>query len=178
MRPARLHGLRFPGHRKSAEIGLCHALALQQLDSHALRYDASGVEDIAAVGDLQRRTSVLLDEQDCQAPLLQHHQAFEYLYDHPGRHPQRGLVQYQETGRVHECAPNREDLPFAATERSGELVPALAQQGENLEHLFDQPVGIADVMIGARDSRQPSLESADLRIAAKLQVVEDAQRAE
>src|SRR5262249_11695117 len=110
-----------------AEVSALHGLAAQQLGGRPLEHDLTRLEDIAAVGHLQRLLGVLLDEQDGDAVGLEPADDAEDLLHEQRGQPERGLVQHEEARAPDQGAGDGELLLLAAGQRAGELAPALAE---------------------------------------------------
>ena len=96
--------------------------------------DAIG-HHIGAVGDVEGRGHVLLDQQDGLAALLQPQDQLEDAVDHLGRQAERGLVEQHQPGLGHQRAGDGELLLLPARERARGLVAPLGQDGKQLEDL-------------------------------------------
>src|SRR3970040_551955 len=79
--------------RPHAQIGALHARVGEQRIVRALQGDTAGLEDVAAVAELERLDDSLLDEKDRQAPALADPlDGLEDLLDDPRAEPLRRLV--------------------------------------------------------------------------------------
>ena len=92
----------------------------------------AGLEDVRAVGQLERHGSILLHEQDRQASLRQATNRARDLRHHDRRQPERRLVEQQVLRLRHEAAGDGEHLLLAAGERAAELSAPLAQAREKV----------------------------------------------
>ena len=81
----------------------------------------------------------MLDEQDAQAPRLQHLQAAAHLLGHQGRQPFRGFIHQQQIGVAHERAAEREHLLLAAGEHARFGALARLERLKQLEHVLHAP---------------------------------------
>ena len=84
------------------------------------------------VGDLERVTHVLLDEQQRRAGVADRGEVAVHLVDDDRREPERELVGDEQARRLHQHAREREHPLLAARERAGDLLAPLAQAGEQL----------------------------------------------
>src|SRR5438876_514678 len=109
------------------------------LGRRALEDDAPAVEDDDVVGDVEDQLGVLLHEDDGEPLGLEATDRRHHLGHDLRRQSFRGLVHQQHPGVRHQRAGNREHLLLAARERSGDLVPALAQAWEERRHGVERP---------------------------------------
>ncbi|KOA51112.1 hypothetical protein BAAM0483_02500 [Bifidobacterium animalis subsp. animalis MCC 0483] len=85
----------------------------------------------AAVADLQATPRVLLDDDHGDAGPVHLTHANEGLVLHHRREARAWLVEQQHTRLHHQRAPHRHHLPLAAGELACQLVPAVAELGED-----------------------------------------------
>ena len=123
--------------------------------------DAADLEQVGPMRDLQRLARVLLDHQDGDAHGVDLAHQAENVAHHEGREAERGLVHQQQLRRRDERARDRHHLLLAAAERAGDLVVALPQAREALEHLVD--AALDERLVGDCEAADP-------------QVVDDGQR--
>jgi hypothetical protein len=86
------------------------------------------------VGDAQRHSGVLLDEQDRRPLTVDRADRVEDLLDQHGRQSHRRLVQQEQPGTPHEGAADGQHLLLTARQRAGHLGDALLQAREQREH--------------------------------------------
>src|SRR5437867_203114 len=109
------------------------------LGRRALEDDAPAVEDDDVVGNVEDQLGVLLHEDDGEPLGLEATDRRHHLGHDLRRQSFRGLVHQQHPGVRHQRAGDREHLLLAARERSGDLVPALAQAWEERRHGVERP---------------------------------------
>ncbi len=78
-----------------SEIGAPDAFVLHKILRHAIEDDASYLQKIGPVSDLERATGVLFHQQNRPAHFPQQRDNAQNLLDQQGRQPQRGFVQQQ-----------------------------------------------------------------------------------
>jgi hypothetical protein len=105
---------------------------VQERPAGALVRVPAGVEDVAAVADLQAPAGVLLDDHDGHAGGVDVAHARERLVLQLRREAGGRLVEEQHARLHHERAGERDDLPLAARQRPGALPAPLGQQREQL----------------------------------------------
>src|SRR2546421_8503911 len=91
------------------------------------------------VGDRDQALDVLVDHQDRLARRLQRGEASPYLLAHQRREPLGRLVEDEEVRIGHERAADGEHLLLAARESAAEVVHALGEPGEEIQHLGKRP---------------------------------------
>src|ERR671925_1221277 len=128
----------WPGGALVTEVAPANRFVLLQLRARARQGDASDLEHVRGLRELQRDVRVLLDDEHRQALLLvQLADDAEDLRDEQRRETERRLVEEQQPRTLHERAREREHLLLAAAERAGLLVAALLEPGEIAEHARD-----------------------------------------
>src|SRR4051794_25598913 len=110
-------------------------IAAQLARRPALHHPTVG-EHIAAIGDCQRGGRILLDQQDRQPVRAQAFKTGDDLLDDLGSEAERWLVKHQQTRGRHQRAADGKHLPLTAAQRTGELLPALAQDRKQLTDLL------------------------------------------
>ena len=113
----------------AAEVGGLDRRVLGELGAGALADDLARLEDVGAVGPLERLGGVLLDEQHGGALLVDLRDDVEDLLDELGRQPHRRLVQQQQLRVGHQRAADGQHLLLAAGHRAGDLRSALRRGG-------------------------------------------------
>ena len=113
-------------------------------------HDAAGLDQIGAVGQIQRQIGVLLDDQETDAiGPVDRAQDFENVGDDQRREAERGFVEQQQAGSQQQRARDREHLLLASRERAGLLAPALREPRkipeDPLEIRLDRVAILADV---------------------------------
>src|SRR5258706_1694544 len=100
-----------------AEIELAHQVIVAQLGDRAGRDDLAMLQQIAALGDGQRQTGILLDQQDGRAEDVADlgNDRANFL-DHDRRQAERGLVEQQDSWPRHQPAGDRQHLLLPAAE--------------------------------------------------------------
>ena len=122
--------------RTLAEVRLANLLVVSSSFGLVREDDVAGLEDVAAVGGVERHQRVLLDEQDRRALRVDLADDLEDLLDEDRREPHRRLVEQQQLRPRHERAPDREHLLLAAGERSG-LCSCAPQPREQVEDALE-----------------------------------------
>src|ERR1039457_2459028 len=130
----------------SFEIGRAHFGPRQELRAGALHGDRSVDHHIAAVSELQRMKSVLLDEKDRQSlALVEIGDDLEDLLDDERRQTERRLVQEQKTRPAHQRPRDRQHLLLAAGKRSAALGRALLEAGKKCEDAREVLVEMGEI---------------------------------
>src|SRR4051794_6045968 len=106
---------------------------MQQILAAAVERDASGLDDIAVVGQRQGGLRILLDEQDRRSLLLQFADDGEDALHHDRRQAHRRLVEHEQLRAAHHRPADSEHLLLAAGEHARRLGSPLAEHGEQLE---------------------------------------------
>src|SRR5258708_3421704 len=88
------------------------------------------LQDVGAIGDLERARRVLLHQHHREPVPSQPHDRVEHVVDEAWGEPERRLVQHHHPRAHHEGAPHREHLLLAAAQRAGELAATLAEPGK------------------------------------------------
>src|SRR5690348_978913 len=120
-----------------AEIGLAHALVVQELGAGAGEDDTPVLEHVSAARDLERDGDVLLDEQDGDAALVQHMDGMQHLLHDERREAKRGLVEHDELRRAHQAAADGEHLLLAPGHRAGDLRATLLEAWKEREYFVE-----------------------------------------
>src|SRR5581483_458381 len=108
---------------RMSKIARAHVRVRQQLASRAVHADAASLHDVSAVGKLQRKIGILLDQQHGHPGLAEAaHRAHHFRY-HERREAKRRLVEQQELRSGHHGAAEGEHLLLAAGQRAGGLAP-------------------------------------------------------
>src|SRR5438128_407707 len=123
-------------HSLEPEIGLPHAVVVQELAARAAHDDAAVLEHVGALRDLERHGDVLLDQQDGEAALVEEVDGAQHLLHHQRGEAERGLVEHDELGRTHQAAADGEHLLLAAGHGAGDLRAALLEPREQREHIL------------------------------------------
>src|SRR5262249_13728917 len=134
----------------AAEVHALHVLARFELARRAASHQASDLEEVSVVGDLQGLACVLLDHEDRQAARVDLPDLVEEAVQNLRRQAERGLVQEEESRPRHQGAGDREHLLLAAGERAGELCLSLAQPREQREDLVQSGPELLTVDPGER----------------------------
>ena len=127
--------------------------------------DATGLDQVAAVGDGETLLGVLLDQQDADAGLADAGERLEQLMGQHRRQAERRFVEQQDFRRRHHRPGDRHHLLLAAAHGARRLAVALREPREKGEHhleilRFDRP-------------RPPDM-SAEEQVLAHRQVAENA----
>src|SRR5881296_1607138 len=134
----------------AAEVHALDVLARFEVARGAASHQASDLEEVGVVRDLQGLARVLLDHQDRQAARVDLLDLVEEAVENFGCQAERGLVHEEEPGPRHQGAGDREHLLLAAGERAGELCLSLAQQREQREDLVQPGPELLTVDPGER----------------------------
>src|SRR5216683_7854022 len=119
-----------------AEIKFLHVLIRSKLLRRAVENDASGLENIGVVGNIERPLGVLLDQQHRHLHLVPElDDDLVDPVDDQRRQSERRLVERQQHGIGHQRPADRQHLLFAAGHVAGDLVAPFEQAGEQREHL-------------------------------------------
>src|SRR5437762_3428667 len=116
------------------QICASHLLSLTERRAPIAEDHTPGLEDVRAVGDVERHVRVLLDQKHgrtCGADLADD---TEDLFDQKRCEAKRWLVEHEQSWACHERSSDGEHLLLAAAEGSGPLLQPLAQAREILEH--------------------------------------------
>ena len=101
-------------------------------------HDATGLQQVRVLGEFQRQTGVLLDQQDADAGVLANPaQDAENLLHDQRRQAERRLIQQQQARAQHQGAGNRQHLLLAAGQGAGLLFEAFLQPREVVENAFE-----------------------------------------
>ena len=97
----------------------------------AVEHDAAVLHHIGVVGDLQGDGGALLDQQDGDAEFVADggKPAGEILHDDRGK-PEREFVDQQQLRPAHQCAGDRQHLPFAAGKQAADAPRSSASRGK------------------------------------------------
>src|SRR6185503_4184980 len=129
----------------TAKVGLPEVLVLRELASQSFEDEPRCREDVAAVGDRECQVRMLLDDQHCDAGLVDVLEDREAALYEDRRQAHRRLVHQQQLRLRHQRAPHRHHLLLPARERPGELAPPFVQQREQrvdaLEVLLATQIG-------------------------------------
>src|SRR6476660_4866879 len=144
-----------------AEIELLNVAVRAQSRAVAVENAAAVLEDVAVIGNRQRRGGILLDQHDGQpeiAPDLDqsHHQFF----DDGGGEAKRQFIDQEQFRAADERAPQRQHLPLAAGKKTGG--PA-AQIGEARECMIDELLAVASSTRRRRERRSQILGHREVR---------------
>ena len=112
------------------EIGLPHAVVVQERGAGAGERDAAVLQHVSLAGELERDRHVLLDQHAGEPVAVQVTHGLQDALHDGGRQAQRGLVEHDELGRAHQTAADGEHLLLAARQRAGGLRAALGQHRE------------------------------------------------
>src|SRR5260221_14159912 len=99
--------------------------------------DAPVLDDVGAVGERQRESRHLVDEQDGRGFRAQPLERREQIVDPLRPEAERRLVEQQQPRPRHQAARDGEHLLLAAGEQPRALVQALAQTGKAVQHFFN-----------------------------------------
>src|SRR6516162_1952022 len=130
----------------ATEIGLLHALVFSERLARSECRDQTGLQNIAATCGLQCVACILLDKQYAGAAGVDRNNSSENIVDDPRCESQRGFIKTKQTWFGHHGAAQNQHLLFTATERSGALGGATAKLRKHVEHHFDQPANLNDVL--------------------------------
>ena len=120
--------------RDWALIGLLHVLVFQQIPAGAGKGDATGLQYIAQVRDLQGHVGVLLDEQHGDPLLVDLLDDLKDPLDHQGGQPQGGLIHHDDLRPGHEGPGHGQHLLLTAGQGARRLPGALLQPGKQIVH--------------------------------------------
>jgi hypothetical protein len=99
--------------------------------------DAAGLDQIAAVGDVQALHGVLLDQQNSNTGLAYTRERVEQFAAQQRRKAKRRLVEQQQLRRGHQRAADRHHLLLAAAHRAGELAAAFGEPRKQRHHAVE-----------------------------------------
>src|SRR5205814_4888200 len=116
------------------EICAPHLLPLPERRAPIAEHHASGLEDVRAVGDVERHVHVLLDEEHGRAGGADLTDDTEDLLDQNRCKAKRWLVEQEQTWPGHEGSSDGEHLLLTAAQGSAALLQPLAQAREIVEH--------------------------------------------
>src|SRR5437868_2903642 len=119
----------------AAEVRLAHQRIVEKLLGRAVARDLAGAQHVAACGNLQRQTRVLLDQQHGDARRGDGANGIEDLSRELGRDAKRRLVEQQQARARHHRATDGQHLLLAAAERAALLPHALAEARKELHHI-------------------------------------------
>src|SRR5262245_6743759 len=125
--------------RAGAQVRALNARVGQERVASAREHHAPGLEDVAAIAQLEGLHDPLLDQQDRQPALAPDAvDRLEDLLDDARPQPLRGLVEQEQIGPGHQPAAQRQHLLLAARQRAGELAVALPEDREEREYLLQR----------------------------------------
>ena len=110
----------------------------------ALEDDLAGFEHVAAIGDSQGRTGVLLDQQDRQAAALEVDDGLVDVLHNQRGDAQRRLIHHQQSRPRHQSPADGQHLLLTAGERAGQLARTLLKDTKKLVHLFQGRIDLDD----------------------------------
>ena len=113
-----------------SQIRALHRRIVAQRGGAPLPDDAAGLDQVAAVGDVQALLGVLLDQQDTDSGLADARERLEQLAAHQRREAERRLVEQQQLRRRHQRAADRHHLLLAAAHGARKLRAALGEARE------------------------------------------------
>src|SRR6516225_709002 len=97
------------------------------------RHDAALGEHIAVMGNGKCLVYVLLDQEDCDAALVDVSDDLEIFFDINRREPERWLVDQQQLRRRHQATPDRDHGLLAPGHRTGKLQAPFLKPREDAE---------------------------------------------
>src|SRR4051812_16791230 len=115
------------------EVDVPDARVGREVGGRAFDRNLSPLHDDRAVGGLQRKPRVLLDEDDRRALLSNLRDGVEDGAHDERRKPERGLVEQQHLRPAHQRTGEREHLLLAAGKGARSLPTPLGQRGEEVE---------------------------------------------
>src|SRR5919109_328095 len=130
IQPARLFS-RMNRSISEPQVRAAHVVVVLDLLCLPRERDATRLEHVRVVGEVEGKPGVLLDEENGHAPLvadLTEHP--EELAGHDRREPQRRLVEHQETRPQHQGPRHRQHLELAAAQAARWLRPPLLEARE------------------------------------------------
>src|SRR5262249_35669653 len=128
--------------RERPEVRAAHVGVGEDVRARSLPHDPAVLEHIGAVSQAQRRSDVLLDQEDADAGSTDLAQYREHRLDDARREPERGLVEHEETRPGHERAADRDHLLLAARQGARQLAAALGEAREDLVHASERRVAL------------------------------------
>src|SRR6266850_1937517 len=121
-----------------AQVRSPHGVVALDVGGRAREHDAPGLDQVGAVGEIERHGGVLLDEQHADAlALVDGAQDAEQLAHQQRREPEGGLVEQHQPGREHQRARYGKHLLLAARQRARLLRAALPQLREIAEDALE-----------------------------------------
>src|SRR5436190_10007906 len=132
-----------------AEVELLDVGMVAQARGITIEHDATVLQYIAVIDNLQRHGGALLHDHHGQRQLAADLDQLPHdVVDDHRRETQRQLIDEEQLGPADERAGDRQHLPFAARQ---EARRALTQIGEAREELIN--LGLAAALLGAADAR-------------------------
>ena len=124
--------------------------------SGAVEFDpAAGAHHVGAVGHLDRARSVLLDQEDRHALILQLLENLEHPVDEQRCETERRFVEEQEPRSCEQRTRDRELLLLTARQLRAGAIEVATEGGKALAHLLD--VGLGCLAIRARRRADPQV---------------------
>src|SRR4051812_33023348 len=107
-----------------AQVGPPDGFVVAKLLGRARQCDLARLQDVGAMGDVERQVRVLFDDKHRHALVaIEMAEAAEQVLHDDRRQPQRRLVEQQETRAPHEGASDGEHLLLPSAEAAGQLRP-------------------------------------------------------
>ena len=122
---------RSAGPGSAAQVVLLDHPIGRELVARAFSHDAAPRDHVAAMGVMQGRHDVLLDEDDRRAGPVDLGDRPEEPLGHHGREAEGQLVHEQQARPAHQRPPDRAHLLLATAEGARHLVQALAQKARS-----------------------------------------------
>src|SRR5581483_3959939 len=128
-----------------SKIARAHVRVRQQFGARAVHADVASLHDVSAIGKLQRKIRVLLDEQHGHAGVAKAAHRAHHFRDQERREAERGLIQEQELRTGHQGAAEGQHLLLAARQRAGGLAPPALEHWEAAHRLGKAPLYFASL---------------------------------
>ena len=110
------------GNSGAAEVGAFHLLVCAQGRAFVVQDNSAGLEDVAVVGNFERKVRVLFHQQNCDAQRLINFDDFLKDRFHQNWRDTKGwFVEHEAPWFAHEGATDGEHLLFAAGKGAGYL---------------------------------------------------------
>jgi hypothetical protein len=147
----------------AAEIGGAHRFVAPKRLWPSGQHEAAGLEHIAAIGDRQSHTGILLDQQDGRAASGNFaDNPKDILHDHRCQ-PQRRLIEKQQTRSGHQAVGHGDHLLLTARQRPAQCAGERPNIGKKVEHGLGLATQRVDPARAVRGAEHDVLERREAR---------------